>query len=84
MHLLDGKEIQDLPTMTPWFRGFKGTIDELDDSKYIVNGEISEISDTKVEITELPIRTWTQDYKEKVKTHALTTATDADKIGSCT
>ena len=81
MHPLDGKEIQDLPTMTPWFRGFKGTIDELDDSKYIVNGEISEISDTKVEITELPIRTWTQDYKEKVCLQQQQTLT---KIGSCT
>ena len=57
--------------MSPWFKGFKGTIDELDDAKYIVNGEISEISDTKVEITELPVRTWTQDYKEKVQKKSL-------------
>merc|ERR1712141_565131 len=27
---------------------------------------ISELSDTKLEITELPIRTWTQNYKESV------------------
>ncbi len=33
----------------------------------MVNGEISNISDTKVEITELPIRTWTQSYKEQVR-----------------
>ena len=64
--LLDGKPIKDLPTMTPWFRGFKGTIEALDDSKYIVNGKISKISDTQVEISELPVKTWTQDYKEKV------------------
>merc|ERR1712029_34546 len=65
-HLLDGKEVSDLPNMIPWFKGFKGTIEELENQRYIINGEIAEISDTKVEITELPIRTWTQTYKEQV------------------
>ena len=35
-------------------------------SRYVINGELASISDTKVEITELPIRTWTQTYKEQV------------------
>ena len=65
-HLLDGKDVSDLPNMVPWFKGFKGTIEELENQRYIINGEISEISDTKLEITELPIRTWTQSYKEAV------------------
>ena len=34
--------------------------------RYVINGELASISDTKVEITELPIRTWTQTYKEQV------------------
>ena len=34
--------------------------------RYVINGEISEISDSKLEITELPVRTWTQTYKEQV------------------
>lgn len=52
--------------MMPWFKNFKGSIEELDSHKYVINGEISELSDTKLEITELPIRTWTQNYKESV------------------
>ena len=52
--------------MIPWFKNFKGSIEELDSQKYVINGEISELSDTKLEITELPIRTWTQNYKESV------------------
>merc|ERR1719210_1277670 len=50
----------------PWFKNFKGSIEELEAQRYVVNGEISELSDTKLEITELPIRTWTQNYKESV------------------
>lgn len=61
--MLGGDEPQ---TMTPWFKGFRGTIELLDHQRYVMNGEISEISDTKLEITELPVRTWTQTYKEQV------------------
>jgi DNA topoisomerase-2 len=52
--------------MVPWFKNFTGTIEALGDQRYVVNGEVAEISETKVEITELPIRTWTQTYKEQV------------------
>lgn len=31
-----------------------------------MNGEVSLVDDTTIEITELPIRKWTQDYKEDV------------------
>jgi DNA topoisomerase-2 len=50
--------------MTPWFKGYSGTIENLGDQRYVMNGEIASISDTKVEITELPVRTWTQSFKE--------------------
>jgi DNA topoisomerase-2 len=54
-------------TMIPWFKGFKGSIEPLDSQKYVVNGEIAKLSDTKVEITELPVRTWTSNYKEMLE-----------------
>ena len=63
---MDGADVRDLPPMVPWFKGYKGSIENLDNQRYVVNGEIAEISDTKLEITELPIRTWTQNYKESV------------------
>ncbi|KAB7496958.1 DNA topoisomerase 2 [Armadillidium nasatum] len=52
--------------MKPWFKNFRGTIDELDFQRYVVSGEIAKLQHTKYEITELPVRTWTQAYKESV------------------
>ncbi|XP_075224764.1 DNA topoisomerase 2 isoform X2 [Lycorma delicatula] len=52
--------------MKPWYKNFKGEIDTLGTDRYIFNGEISIINETKVEITELPVGTWTQQYKESV------------------
>jgi len=66
LQLLDGADARDLPSMVPWFKGFRGTIEEIDGQRFVINGEIAEVSDTKLEITELPIRTWTQNYKESV------------------
>merc|ERR1712156_446801 len=59
--MIEGKEPK---SMTPWFKNFKGQIEQLEEQKFVISGEIAEISDTKLEITELPIRSWTQPYKE--------------------
>ena len=48
------------------FSGYKGTIEMLDSNRYAVSGEVSVIGDNEIEITELPIRVWTQGYKESV------------------
>ena len=48
----------------PYYKGFKGTISKLDDKKYIIKGIYEIIGTDKIRITELPIGTWTQDYKE--------------------
>lgn len=61
--LLNGKE--QVP-MTPWYRGFKGTITEEATGKYITRGMYSSINDDIIEITELPVGTWTNDYKEYI------------------
>ena len=50
----------------PSYKNFKGTVLEVSDNKFLCNGEIAIIDDQTVEITELPIRTWTQSYKEEV------------------
>ncbi|XP_076242907.1 DNA topoisomerase 2 [Calliopsis andreniformis] len=52
--------------MVPYYKNFKGVIESCGDYRYIVNGEISVIGPDKVEITELPVGTWTQTYKETV------------------
>ena len=66
IQLLDGKTVQELKPLVPWYKGFTGTIEELDFQRYVSNGEISHLSDTKIEITELPIKTWTDTYKKGV------------------
>ena len=50
----------------PWYRNFHGTIEKLDASRYVCSGEVGLIDDKRVEITELPVKTWTQAYKESV------------------
>ncbi|RWS16275.1 DNA topoisomerase 2-beta-like protein [Dinothrombium tinctorium] len=52
--------------MNPWFKGFRGTIVKVDSQKFVINGEVAILDSNTIEITELPIRTWTQTYKENV------------------
>uniref|UniRef100_F1KQW9 DNA topoisomerase 2 n=1 Tax=Ascaris suum TaxID=6253 RepID=F1KQW9_ASCSU len=52
--------------MVPWFKNFRGTIEQMDENRFVCSGEIAIIGEGTIEITELPIRTWTQTYKESV------------------
>ncbi|XP_042328062.1 DNA topoisomerase 2-beta isoform X1 [Sceloporus undulatus] len=61
--MLDGL---DPHPMLPNYKNFKGTIQELGLNQYVVSGEIFVVDRNTVEITELPVRTWTQVYKEQV------------------
>ncbi|EED21135.1 DNA topoisomerase II [Talaromyces stipitatus ATCC 10500] len=62
--MMDGEEPE---PMQPWFRGFKGEVTQQGPDRYKFSGLIKEVSDKEVEITELPIRTWTQDFKDKLE-----------------
>ena len=52
--------------ITPYYEGFKGTITPLNDTdtKYLVKGKYEVLSAKQIRITELPVGTWTDDYKE--------------------
>jgi DNA topoisomerase-2 len=67
--MMEGKEVK---MMKPWFRGFKGdvTFKEVNDFGYDIysnKGKYVKLSDTKIQITELPIGTWTEKYKEDLE-----------------
>ncbi|XP_017879111.1 DNA topoisomerase 2 isoform X2 [Ceratina calcarata] len=61
--MMDGA---DPKPMMPYYKNFKGVIENCGDYRYVTNGEISVIGPDKVEITELPVGVWTQTYKETV------------------
>ncbi|KAF8641179.1 hypothetical protein AX17_000814 [Amanita inopinata Kibby_2008] len=53
--------------MIPWWRGFKGEIKPSSKQKYDVYGTARTLDDTTVEITELPVHKWTQNYKVELE-----------------
>ncbi|KAI9055018.1 hypothetical protein LZ554_002159 [Drepanopeziza brunnea f. sp. 'monogermtubi'] len=69
MGRLDEGDSEEKPfqTMVPWFRGWKGTPEEAGPNRYNFDGVIKEMGNNEVEITELPIRIWTDDYKAKLE-----------------
>lgn len=60
-------ENQPMEPMQPWFRGFAGTVTPIGQDRYKFSGIIKQTGDNEVEITELPIRLWTQDFKDKLE-----------------
>ena len=61
--------------MTPWYRGFCGTIDHVGKQKFAVQGCIEKVNTTTLRVTELPIGVWTNTYMEM-----LTKLTEAKQI----
>jgi DNA topoisomerase II len=68
-----------LNEMKPWYRGYTGTIEKLDEKRYISRGRYNVVNDTTIEITELPIRTWTDKYKEFMETMIIDNSKDKGK-----
>jgi DNA topoisomerase-2 len=67
IRMADGASKEDMKPMMPWFRGFKGQTEDLGGDRYKFTGIVRQISDNEVEITELPVRYWTQDFKDKLE-----------------
>lgn len=67
------KELNDMKTevdkvsisqFTPWYLGFTGKIEKSEKGSYVSKGVYKWVNDRTLEITELPVGTWTEDYKE--------------------
>ena len=52
--------------MKPWYKGFKGSVYEVEENTYITKGNYS-IKGNTLKITELPIGVWTEKYKETIE-----------------
>ena len=48
----------------PYYEGFKGAIEKVEENKYSVRGTYEKLAEDKIRITELPIGTWTMPYIE--------------------
>jgi DNA topoisomerase-2 len=71
MGRLEGQVGEERPfeTMMPWFRGWKGTPEAAGPDRYKFNGIAyqNDKNPNEIIVTELPIRTWTDDFKAKLE-----------------
>jgi len=58
--MINGQEPNEL---TPWYRGFTGSITKLGEKRWLSKGVYSFLDKSTIEITELPIGIWTNNYK---------------------
>jgi DNA topoisomerase-2 len=86
--LLQGKPADALAPLVPYYKDFKGSITALTESKYLIKGTYEVLSEKQVRVTELPIGTWTDDYKKYIEDlidiKATTTTTAAAAAASTT
>ncbi|KAK5108149.1 DNA topoisomerase 2 [Meristemomyces frigidus] len=64
---MDSDSKDSMIEMTPWFRGWTGETERSREDQYKFSGTISVTGENTVEITELPVRLWTQDFKDKLE-----------------
>ena len=55
---------EDLTELKPYYNNFKGKIIKYNENSYLSYGIYKRINKSQIQITELPIRTWTDSYKE--------------------
>ncbi|KAK4540471.1 DNA topoisomerase 2 [Oleoguttula mirabilis] len=65
----DGGQGKDaMEPMTPWYRGWTGNDpDRSRDDQWKFNGRLEITGENQVEITELPVKLWTQDFKDRLE-----------------
>lgn len=57
--IINGEELK---PMTPWYKNFKGT-----NKDGVSKGVFKRVSNTKIEVSELPIGYWTEDFKSHIE-----------------
>jgi DNA topoisomerase-2 len=62
-----GADMNSMTMMKPWFRGWTGEVEDIGGERYKFSGRITETGECEVEITELPVRLWTQTFKDRLE-----------------
>tara|TARA_B100000902_G_scaffold167994_1_gene162726 strand:- start:3953 stop:5143 length:1191 start_codon:yes stop_codon:yes gene_type:complete len=63
----DETKVVGLNSMIPWYKGFTGDIYEKAKNKWLTVGSWHKIGQDVIEVTDLPVGTWTDDYIEMLK-----------------
>ena len=66
-------------SFNPSYKGFTGDIVKIDNRNYISKGKYEIINDTIIDITELPIGKWTDDYKKFLDSFLIDEPKDKNK-----
>ncbi len=61
---IKGIENKNNVSIEPYYENFKGSIQKINEKKFMIKGVYQIISSDSIRITELPIGTWTTNYKE--------------------
>lgn len=74
------QHLKAVPTeFAPYYEGFSGSITKISESKYLIRGKYEKLGADKIRITELPVGTWTDDFKEYLESLAETTDKNGKK-----
>ena len=51
----------------PYYEGFKGSVEKIGESKFLIKGVYELVATDKIRVTELPVGYWTDDFKEHLE-----------------
>ena len=61
------KNVEELPTLTPYYDGFQGEVLQVEEQKYMFVGKYETIDTDVIRVIELPVGYWTQDFKNHLE-----------------
>lgn len=75
-------EEREIGHIHPWWRGFKGTIKQLSDSKYNMSGKYEILDNKTIHITEIPIQESITNYKKMLESKICEFGKDGKIVGN--
>ena len=59
--------VENTEKLMPYYENFKGSVSSISDSRYLIKGCYEKVNSTTIRVTELPIGSWTDDYKKFIE-----------------